>query len=196
STNDFAGKSMAQVAEELGKDQLDAFLDLALAEDLDTSFQTVSLMIDPEVSRTIMSSPHVLIGSSDAGAHVQFRADFGYGTSLLGSWVREQGTLTFEEAIYKLTFHVASVFGIEGRGLLRPGYAADVVIFDPETVGPCEPEMVEDFPGNTSRVIRRSKGVVCTIVNGQPIYEDGRLTGALPGQVLRGAAYTRGPSNT
>ena len=72
---------------------------------------------------------------------------------------------------------------------MRPGYAADVVIFDPKTVGAHEPEWAYDYPGKTKRLIQRADGMHCTIVNGRPIYEDGKLTGELPGEVLRGSAY-------
>ena len=137
----------------------------------------------------ILRSPYVLMGTSDAGAHVQFGADFGYGTTLLGLWVRERQLLTLEHAIHKLTFHIASIFGLEGRGLLRPGYAADLVIFDPKTVDSHEPEWAEDYPGKTKRLIQRSEGIHYTIVNGRPICEEGRLTGELPGQLLRGSRY-------
>jgi N-acyl-D-aspartate/D-glutamate deacylase len=128
---------------------------------------------------------------SDAGAHVQFGADFGYSTTLLGLWVRERGVVSLEHAIHLLTFRVASVFGMEDRGLLRPGYAADLCVFDPATVDGCEPEWAQDYPAGTRRLMQPSVGVHYTIVNGRVIYEDGRLTGDLPGTVLRGAAYAR-----
>jgi N-acyl-D-amino-acid deacylase len=131
----------------------------------------------------------VLVGLSDAGAHVQFDANFGYGTTLLGEWVRERGVLTLEQAIHKLTFQVASVYGLEGRGLLRPGYAADLAIFDPATVRAHEPEWTVDFPANTGRLVQRADGMHYTVVNGQVVYADGQLSGDLAGQVLRGGAW-------
>jgi len=121
--------------------------------------------------------------------HVQFGADFGYGTTLLGLWVRERELLSLEHAVHKLTFHVASVYGLEGRGLIRPGYAGDFTIFDPKTVGSDEPEWATDYPGGTKRLVQKSEGIHCTIVNGKVIYEDGRMSGELPGKVLRGSAY-------
>jgi N-acyl-D-amino-acid deacylase len=87
---------------------------------------------------------------------------------------------------------VASVYGLEGRGLVRPGYAADLAIFDADTVNAGEVEWLQDFPASTNRLIQRSVGMHYVLVNGRPIYENGRLTGELPGQVLRGAAYKRG----
>jgi len=103
--------------------------------------------------------------------------------------VREQAALTLEQAIHKLTFQVASVYGLEGRGLVKPGYAADLAVFDPETVTPCEPEWADDYPANTKRLIQRSVGMHYTLVNGRVICEDGKITGELPGQVLRNPAY-------
>ena len=185
----YVGKSVAEVAALRNQDPLDAFLDLSLEENLDTTFETTNRGFNPEVMSTIMKSPYVIIGTSDAGAHVQFGADFGYCTTLLGMWVRDRQMISLEQAIHKLTFHVASVYGIEGRGLLRPGFAADVTIFDPQTVKACAPEWAEDYPAGTKRLIQRSEGICQTIVNGRVIYEDGKLSGEMPGAVLRGSAY-------
>jgi N-acyl-D-aspartate/D-glutamate deacylase len=185
----YNGKTVADVAAMRGQDPLDAFLDLSLEEDLGTVFWNANNGGDPQAMAEILRSPYVLVGTSDAGAHVQFGADFGYGTILLGLWVRERELMTLEHAIHKLTFHVASIFGLEDRGLVRPGYAADFAIFDPRTVNAHEPEWAEDYPGNTKRLVQRSEGIHYTIVNGRVIFEDSRLTGELPGRVLRGSAY-------
>jgi N-acyl-D-aspartate/D-glutamate deacylase len=185
----YNGKTVADMAAMRGQDPLDAFLDLSLEEDLGTVFWNANNGGDPQAMAEILSSPYVLVGTSDAGAHVQFGADFGYGTILLGLWVRERGLMTLEHAIHKLTFHVASIFGLEDRGLVRPGYAADFAIFDPKTVNAHEPEWAEDYPGNTKRLVQRSEGIHYTIVNGRVIFENGRLSGELPGAVLRGSAY-------
>lgn len=185
----YVGKSVADVARLRNQDQLDAFLDLSLEENLATTFETTNRGDDPKAMSEIMRSPYVMIGTSDAGAHVQFGADFGYCTTLLGLWVRERGMISLEQAVHKLTFHVASIYGIEGRGLLRPGFAADVTIFDPRTIKACAPEWAEDYPAGTKRLIQRSEGVCNTIVNGRVIYENGSLSGDLPGKVLRGPAY-------
>jgi N-acyl-D-amino-acid deacylase len=185
----YAGKSVDELAALRNQDPLDAFLDLSLEENLDTTFETTNRGFNPEAMSTIMKSPYVIIGTSDAGAHVQFGADFGYCTTLLGMWVRDRQMISLEQAIHKLTFHVASVYGIEGRGLLRPGFAADVTIFDPKTVKASAPEWAEDYPAGTKRLIQRSEGICQTIVNGRVIYEDGKLSGEMPGAVLRGSAY-------
>ena len=185
----YAGKSVAEVAALQQQDVLDAFLDLSLEEDLATTFETTNRGFNPEAMSTIMKSPYVVIGTSDAGAHVQFGADFGYCTTLLGMWVRDRQMIGLEQAIHKLTFHVASIWGLEGRGLLRPGFHADVIVFDPKTIKACAPEWADDYPASTKRLIQRAEGVHYTIVNGKVIYHDGKLSGEMAGKVLRSAAY-------
>ncbi len=185
----YAGKNIEELAKMRVQDPLDAFLDLALAEDLNTIFWNSNNGGDWQAMGEILRSPYVLVGTSDAGAHVQFGADFGYGTILLGLWVRERQVMSLEQAVHKLTFHVASIFGLQGRGLLRPGYTADLAIFDPQTVNAHEPEMANDYPAGSKRLIQRSEGMHYTIVNGSVIHQDGRMTGELPGQVIRGPLY-------
>jgi N-acyl-D-amino-acid deacylase len=190
---EYVGLSVAAMAALRGQDPLDAFLDLSLEEDLATTFKSANSGGDLEATAEILQSPYVLVGLSDAGAHVQFDAEFGYGTTLLGLWVREHGAMSLAAAVRKLTFDVALIYGLPGRGLVSPGYAADLTLFDPTTVNACEPEWAEDYPAGTRRLVQRSEGVHYTIVNGQVIYADGRLSGDLPGHVLRGAAYAGRP---
>jgi N-acyl-D-aspartate/D-glutamate deacylase len=185
----FAGKNVAEFAAARGQDPLDAFLDLALEENLETVFRTANSGSDPNAMGEILRSPYVLVGSSDAGAHVQYGAQFGYGTTLLGLWVRERGVLSLEQAVSKLTFEVASLYGLNGRGLLRPGYAADLAVFDPKTISACDAEWAEDYPAGTKRLIQRAIGMHYVAVNGKLIYADNNLTGELPGHVLRSSAY-------
>jgi N-acyl-D-amino-acid deacylase len=181
----FEGQSVAAIAEALGKDVIDAFFEMALEEDLETMFQTVLAQGDETAAGEILKSPYTLIGLSDAGAHTVFDAGYAYSTVLLGRWVREKGLMSLEEAVRELTLVPASIFNLYDRGLSRPGMAADLTIFDPATIGPREPEMVYDFPAGEGRLDQRSDGVICTIVNGQVATENGRVTGALPGRVLR-----------
>jgi N-acyl-D-amino-acid deacylase len=185
----YVGKSVAAVAATRNQHPTDAFLDMSLEEDLEMLFTTDPVGGDPASTAEILRSPYVLVGQSDAGAHIEFSAHFGYSTTLLGMWVRDREAITLEQAVHKLTYQVASIYGLHDRGLAAPGYAADLVVFDPNTVDACEPEWADDFPGGTRRLIQRSIGVQCTVVNGQVIYENGALTGALPGKVLRGSAY-------
>src|SRR4029077_14841658 len=108
--------------------------------------------LDIEINSKILNYPNAYIGLSDGGAHVQFKGGYGYSSVLLGYWVREQGIMSLEQAVRRLTFENASVFGIYDRGLLRPGLAADIVIFDPDTINPMPPEVVHDFPAGAWRM--------------------------------------------
>jgi N-acyl-D-aspartate/D-glutamate deacylase len=177
-------KSVAEIAKIRGQDVIDAFLDLSLEEGLDTEFQTSSTNGDEQAVAEIIRSPFVLVGQSDAGAHLIYDAGFGYATRLLGYWIREKNIMSLEEGVRKLTFMVASIFGLPDRGLLRPGMAADLVVFDPATIRECEPEMVQDLPANEKRLIQKATGIETTIVNGEVLVERGAHTGALPGRVL------------
>jgi len=186
----FLRQTMADLAAARSQDPLDAFLDACL-DDPELTFLTSNTGGDPVATGEILRSPYVLVGESDAGAHVQFDANFGYGTLLLSHWVRDKAVMSLEQAVHKLTFQVASIYGIEGRGLIRSGYAADLTLFDPGTVAPCEPEWAADFPANTKRMVQRSVGLDYTIVNGAVIYDHGRLSGDLPGEVVRGGGASR-----
>ena len=177
-------KSVAEIAKIRGQEVIDAFLDLSLEEGLDTEFQTSSTNGDEEAVAEIIRSPFVLVGQSDAGAHLIYDAGFGYATRLLGYWIREKKIMSLEEGVRKLTFMVASIFGLHDRGLLRRGMAADLCIFDPATVRECEPEMVQDLPGNEKRFIQKATGIEMTLVNGQVLVEKCDHTGILPGAVL------------
>ncbi|MGZ9257260.1 MAG: N-acyl-D-amino-acid deacylase family protein [Candidatus Binatia bacterium] len=178
------GKSVEEIAQSLNKGVIDTFLDIAVEEKLETMFQN-SGSRDEEATAEILKSPITLVGQSDAGAHLVYHAGYGYATRFLGYWVREKAVMPLEEAIRKLTFMVASVFGLYDRGLIRPGMAADLVLFDPQTVRECEPEMVNDLPGGEKRLIQRATGVKTTMVNGAILVQDGEHTGAFPGRVLR-----------
>jgi N-acyl-D-amino-acid deacylase len=177
-------KSVAEIAKIRGQDVIDAFLDLSLEEGLDTEFQTSSTNGDEAAVAEIIRSPFTLVGQSDAGAHLIYDAGFGYATRLLGYWIREKNVMTLEEGVRKLTFMVASIFGLHDRGLIRRGMAADLVLFDPATVRECEPEMVQDLPANEKRFIQKAVGIEMTLVNGEVLVERGHPTGALPGRVL------------
>ena len=137
----------------------------------------------------ILNYPNAIVGLSDGGAHVQFHGGYGYSTNLLGYWVREQQVMSLEKAVRRLTFESASTFGLYDRGLLRPGMAADITVFDPDTVRTLPEDIVHDFPAGGWRVRELSEGIKCTVVNGEVLIEDGKHTGALPGRVMRNALY-------
>jgi N-acyl-D-aspartate/D-glutamate deacylase len=183
------GKTIAQISREQGKGYIDTFLDLVVEENLDTGFLQGENNVDIEAVTKILNYPNAIVGLSDGGAHVQFHGGYGYSTRLLGYWVREQNIMSLETAIRRLTFESASAFGIFDRGLLRPGMAADIVTFDPDTVQPLPEDVVHDFPAGGWRIRELAQGIKHTIVNGEVVMEDGEATGALPGHVVRNAMY-------
>jgi N-acyl-D-amino-acid deacylase len=182
-------KSIGQIAEAEGKRVIDAFLDLVVEEKLETRFLQAENNIDDEALSKILTHPNAVIGLGDGGAHVQFHGGYGYITKLLGEWVREKQVMSLEQAVRRLTFDSASTFGLYDRGLLRPGMAADIAIFDPATVKCGKEEVVHDFPAGGWRIKETSEGVTHTIVNGQVLLEDKKHTGALPGRVLRNSYW-------
>ena len=180
------GKNIEELARSQAKSPIDAFLDLALAEDLETTFEDTAAQGDEQAVKEIFRNPHVLLGQSDAGAHVASgNPGFGYATTMLAYWVRQRQIMSLEEAIKKLTFLPASIFGIHDRGLLRRGMAADMFVFDPENIDVLPPEKVEDLPEGAPRYIQHAKGIPYTIVNGSVLMKNGAHTGVYPGKVLR-----------
>jgi len=183
---DFQGKSIDELSRLQGKTAIDAFLDLALAEDLETVFEESNTQGDEKAVREIFQSPYVMLGQSDAGAHVASgNPGFGFGTLLLSYWVRERKIMSLEDAIRKLTFMPASIFGIANRGLLRPGMAADIFVFDPAAIGLEKPRQVNDLPEGAPRFVQGARGIHYSIVNGSVLMQNGSHTGAYPGKVLR-----------
>ena len=183
------GRHIAEIAVEQGVHPLDAFLDLAVEEDLETVFSLGEINMDTEAVAQILGSPYAVVGLSDGGAHVQFHSNVSNPTRLLGYWVREKGIMSLELAVRRLTFDSASAFGIYDRGLLQPGMAADLVVFDPDTVRPVPEDKVHDFPANGWRMRELAEGIHYTVVNGEVLMEKGTHTGSLPGRVLHNARY-------
>jgi N-acyl-D-aspartate/D-glutamate deacylase len=180
------GKSVEELARAQRKPPIDALLDLALAEDCETTFEDSSTQGDEQAVKEIFRHPNVLLGQSDAGAHLaNGNPGFGYATTMLSYWVRERQLMTLEDAIKKLTFLPASIFGIYDRGLVRRGMAADLVVFDPDQIDLAPPQKVEDLPEGAPRYIQRAKGIHYTIVNGSVLMKNGTHSGVYPGKVLR-----------
>jgi N-acyl-D-aspartate/D-glutamate deacylase len=185
---DWVGRSVHELAQGSGMDAFDRLFDLALAEDLQTSFRTRT----PEIGRKFMHhvvgtsvrDPLVMAGSSDGGAHLGSFTGADYTTRLLSEWVPD--ALTLEQAIWRLTGMPATVHGLVDRGFLRVGARADLVLFDPEALDASPARLVRDFPGDTERYVTDAKGYALQAVNGVVLLEDGVHTGALPGEVLRG----------
>ena len=183
----YEGRTVADIARERGKDGVDTLLDLTLEDDLRIEFALAFFNATVDRVPELINDPRTLIALSDGGAHVDMLCDAGYVTYLLGTWVRERQAMTMEHAIQRITAQPADLFGIKGRGRLKVGNFADVAVFDPATVGSTNrPEKRFDLPGGGKRMVMPSRGVQYTVVNGQVVYQDGQLTGAMPGQVLRG----------
>ena len=186
---DWVGRSVGEIAAERGDSTLDVFLDLSLAEGLETKFRTrmpeIARQFIAHVVRSGVSDPIVMSGSSDGGAHLASFTGADYTTRLLSEWVPDP--LSLEQAVWRLTGMPATVHGLRDRGFLRSGAWADVVVFDPATLAAGDSYLARDFPAETERYVVDARGYRAVIVNGVVLVEDGKHTGALPGQVLRGS---------
>lgn len=194
---DLAGRSVADVSAEWGMRPLDVMITAGLDEALDTRFRVVLLNDDQDSIEKLLQADGLLVGLSDAGAHATQLCDAPFAARLLSTFVRERSAISLEEAVWKLTGQPADVFGIVGRGVLQPGMAADVTVFDPGTIGPGPMRRVWDFPGETDRLTTdHPEGILHVLVNGTAIRRDGEPVplGAeqRPGVVLTGAAIGRG----
>jgi N-acyl-D-aspartate/D-glutamate deacylase len=172
-------RTIGELARAAGKDPLDFMLDLALAEKLDTVFNAMLLNSDEQAVAQMLRHPASLVSLSDAGAHLTFFNDAGFGLHLLGHWVRERGALSLEDAVRRLTGAPAQLFGIRDRGVLKAGCAADLLLFDPAKVGRGAKQRVFDLPGGHPRLTTPALGVHGVWVNGVRDLE------RLPGKVLR-----------
>lgn len=182
----FEGQTIADIAKAQGKDGVDAFLDLTLQDDLEIEFTLSTFNHRVDRMKEILANPDILIGLGDGGAHVDMLCDSGYPTYLLGTWVREHQVLTLEEGVRRLTSDPADFYGIKDRGRLKPGFAADITIFDPQTVGSGNRgERRYDLPGGGKRMVMPSSGIQHTIVNGETVFAEGHVTDARAGKVLR-----------
>jgi N-acyl-D-amino-acid deacylase len=181
------GKSVAQIAQEQGKDGVDAFLDTVLADNLKVELTMASWNTREDRMRELLNNRAILMALGDGGAHVDMLCDAGYPTYLLGTWVREKEAITLEEGVRKLTSDPADLFGLKDRGRLAAGAPADVAIFDPAAIGSNNHgERRYDLPGGAKRIVMPSRGVEYTVVNGAITWEQGKLNEAKAGKVLRG----------
>jgi len=179
-------RSVAEIAQERGRDPVEVIIDLALGTHLKQLFlQTVANENQDHVLE-MMRHPRCVVTFSDSGAHVSQLMDSSLQSHVLSYWVREKQALTLEEAVRMLTFVPASYWGLEGRGLLRKGWAADLMIFDPDRIAPELPELVYDLPAGARRLIQKADGIMATVVNGEVVLRNNQHTGALPGKLLRG----------
>jgi N-acyl-D-aspartate/D-glutamate deacylase len=179
------GKSVAEIAEETGKAPGDVVLDLLLDEDMATEFRWRTETPEwAEAVRVAQQDPRMIVGVSDGGAHLAKDDAADWSSYFLRSWVLDRGAWTLEEGIRQITQIPASLLGLVDRGTLKVTGPADIMIFDPETIGPWRKEFARDLPGGVGRFKAWGKGVKATIVNGRPIVLDGALTTNLPGEVV------------
>ena len=168
---------------------VDALFDLGLATDLEARFRMPVANHEESEVEPLLKSPATVLGLSDAGAHASQLCDACLSTYLLRRWVREKGAIDLAEAVRMLTSRPAEVFGISDRGRLAEGLAADIVIFDPNTVGDEPLRRVNDLPAGADRLVADARGIDTVIVNGRILRRNNRdaidAGGALPGRVLR-----------
>ena len=181
-----------EVARERKQHPAETMIELALEKDLDLFFLQPVANEDQDVALEIMRHPRTVTTFSDSGAHVSQLMDSSLQTHLLYHWVRTKQAFTLERAVQMLTQVPATLWGFHDRGLIREGMAADLVVFDPDTIMAEMPEVVDDLPAGARRLVQRTRGVAATVVNGEVLLRNGKHTGALPGQLLRGPLGRRG----
>ncbi len=184
-------RPVVELAEERDCTPLDVVLDISLEDGLKTRFWSVIANDDKEGIAWLLPRDNVLLGLADSGAHVSQLCDACFATDLLGNWVRERGVMPLERAVHKLTAEPARVYGFSDRGTIEPGKAADICVFDPDTVAPGPLRRLRDFPADGERLTADAPvGMTHVLVNGVPIRRDGwpdaEGLDAHPGRVLRG----------
>jgi N-acyl-D-aspartate/D-glutamate deacylase len=180
----FLNKNIMEVAGLVDKDPLDAFLDLALDENLDTGFRLAAANFEEDQLIKQIRADYMMIGLSDAGAHVDQLCDAGMPTHLLAEWVRKRGLMTLEEGVRRLTSDPAEFFGFVNKGRVAAGYDADLVLFNPDELELLPQEWVQDLPCGRQRIVERAEGYACTIVGGEVSFEKDRHQGPYAGRVL------------
>ena len=184
-------RSIAEIAAEQNKDPVEVFIDAALEKHLKQFFLQLLVNENQDHVLEMMKNPRSVVTFSDSGAHVSQIMDSSLQTHLLSHWVREKQAVTLEEAVRMLSFIPASHWGLRGRGLLREGWAADAVVFDPDSISPMLPELAYDLPAGARRLKQKAAGIMATVVNGAVVLRNNEPTGALPGQLLRGPLARR-----
>ena len=182
----YEGKSVLDLAEQQGKHVADFVLDLAVEEKLETEFLLQSRSAEEEAAiADYVKTGHAIPSQTDAGAHLNTNfCTAGESTYVLGEWVRDRHLLTLEDAVRRFTFQPASIMGLHDRGLVRPGMAADLMVFDLATMGVKEDEITRDGPNGSPRRVQGASGVDYVVVGGELVLDHGAHTGALPGRVI------------
>lgn len=186
SNKSLEGQTITAIAERDGADPLDVFLNIGLSERLQTTFTAKLLNVEEDAVAKLLKDDGIMVSLSDAGAHHTFFCDAGFGMHFLGHWVRELKQFELPHAIRKLTSDLANIYGISDRGRIEVGAYADLILFDPATIGITKPERLDDLPANGSRLVRRAPGLKSTWVNGVQIFDgENYVEVAPPGHVLR-----------
>jgi N-acyl-D-aspartate/D-glutamate deacylase len=193
-TEKYLGRTIGEIAQELGKSDFDTMIEIAIADDLQTYFMPPSSGDDAAtwaLRGKLWQDDRSIIGASDAGAHLDMIDTFAFSTQVLGNGVREQKVIEIEKAIEQLTSVPAAIYGLIERGRLEEGWHADVVVFDPATIGVGETYTKFDLPEDAGRLYADAIGIEHVFVNGVEIIEGQDHTGAFPGTVLRSGRDTR-----
>lgn len=181
----YLGRMLGEIAHQEGKSPAEAMIDIALTDELRTEFQVRGLIhADLDIVAEILDHPLIHIGGSDAGAHITQFCGAGDTCDLLERFVRERGKFSLERAVHRLTGEAADAWGIRGRGTIAVGQAADLVLFDPDTIARGREEFVADFPGEARRYVRHASGIDKVLVNGAIVVDQGRYTEARAGLVV------------
>lgn len=177
--------SMAELARAKGVHPVELMIDMALQRDLKMFFRQPIANEDQSQVLDMMKHPRSVITFSDSGAHVSQIMDSSLQTHLLSYWVREKQAMTLEDAVKQITYNTATMWGLHDRGLLREGMAADLVVFDPQTIGARMPDVVHDLPAGAKRLKQTADGILNTVVNGEILLSNNEHSGAVPGRLLR-----------
>lgn len=192
-TRAYEGRKIGDIAREQNKAPFDVLCDTVVADRLQTGLRPDFGGPEPsevwELRTQVWRDPRAIVGGSDAGAHLDMMCGASYSTFVVGDAVRN-GYITLEEAVHLLSDVPARLYGVNGRGRLAEGAHADVIMFDPETVGPAGERTIADLPGNASRIVAEANGMHHVLVAGTEIVKNGAYTGATPGTVLRAGRDT------
>lgn len=177
--------TVASLAQERRISPVEVVIDEAVSSGLQQFFCQVLANRDDTALTSILDHPRTVMTFSDSGAHVSQIMDASIQSHLLAEWVRERQHLTLEDAVQRITLAPAIAWGFTDRGLVRDGMIADLNVLDPDTIAPQLPEVAHDLPTGARRLVQKTRGILTTVVAGEPLFEHGDHTGALPGRLLR-----------
>jgi N-acyl-D-aspartate/D-glutamate deacylase len=187
------GRPVKDIAAERGLEPFDVLIDICINDELKTILWPMPTDSDPDtwtLRSEAWAETDIMLGGSDAGAHLDRMAGAPFPTRFLGDMIRGRKLVTLEQAVHMLTGAQADVFGLANRGYLREGYQADIVVFDPDTIASEDASLVADLPGKAPRLTAGSIGIKRVLVNGVETIRDGAATGAKPGTLLRSGRDT------